>query len=354
MICSGSGVQLKVQNGLASSSPTTYSWSFPGGFPSPGNPGGVSPYVNYLSPGYYDIQLTATNQYGSTTTTKTAVVYASGQWYEFLGPTIQDFNTSGDFWQSQNTYGDYGYFQRVPTGGRQNSGCFLLGNHYDPDTTLSCYMANDQQINGSKDNLISPAFDLTTSTGVTVSFDYAYGSAAPQDSATEMLKVYYSRDCGTSWILKQTIMADDLITASVLPGDQFIPSATQWKTASFPYVTNTSDTKTRFRFAFTASNYSNNFYIDNFVIDGLLGISDNELSGVTIFPNPAQKGGTIGISGLSASKADLTIRDIQGKLVYQKELSGSEAALSTDLKSGCYLVEITQNGSKFLTRLIIE
>ncbi|MGV3610795.1 MAG: T9SS type A sorting domain-containing protein, partial [Fluviicola sp.] len=74
----------------------------------------------------------------------------------------------------------------------------------------------------------------------------------------------------------------------------------------------------------------------------------------SIFPNPAQKGGTIGISGLSSSTAALTIRDIQGKLVYQKELSGSEATLNTDLKAGCYLVEVTQNGSQFLTRLIIE
>ena len=46
--------------------------------------------------------------------------------------------------------------------------------------------------------------------------------------------------------------------------------------------------------------------------------------------------------------------DIQGKWVYQKELSDSEVQLNTDLEAGCYLVEISQNGSQFLTRLIVE
>jgi hypothetical protein len=89
-----------------------------------------------------------------------------------------------------------------------------------------------------------------------------------------------------------------------------------------------------------------------------LGISDNELSGIGIFPNPSQKGGKVIISGLNNTNANLTITDLQGKLVYQKALviasSESEVQLDADLKSGCYLVEITQNNSKFLTRLIIE
>ncbi len=351
MFCAGDNIQFTTQNGLIPSGTTTYSWSFPGGTPS--SDVIENPVVNYANPGYYDVTLTATSPNGSTTTIKNAMIYVSGNWPEFTGPTVQDFNASGSFWQSQNLFDDMGYFQRIPTSGTQNTGCFLLGNHYETDSVQLC-LSDPMQINQSKDNLVSPAFDLSTSTGLTVSFDLAYGSAAVPVSATEVLKVYSSRDCGKTWVLKKTLSDTALITAFSPQSSNFAPAQNQWKHISFPYTSIVSDTKTRFKFEFIASNYSNNLYIDNFVIDGVLGISDNELSGVSIFPNPSQKGGTIGISGLSDSKSDITIRDIQGKLVYQKELTGSEAELNTDLKSGCYLVEITQNGSQFLTRLIIE
>ncbi len=352
MICAGDSVRFITQNGLVPSATTTYSWSFPGG--SPSSSPLENPIVTYTNPGYYDVTLTAWSPNGSTTTTRTAMIYVSGSWAEFTGPGLQDFDLSGNFWQSQNLYDDNGYFQRIGTSGMQNTGCFLLGNHYDPDTTVSCYWTDAEQINGSKDNLISPAFDLSTTTGVTVSFDYAYGSAAIPDSATELLKVYYSKDCGKTWILKKTIADTSLVTAFATQNSNFAPTQNQWKQASFLFNSTAFDTKTRFKFEFTASNQSNNLYIDNFRIDGVLGISDDELSGVAIFPNPSKKGGTITISGLSNSNAAITIRDIQGKTVYEKKLSEGEIQLDTNLGSGCYLVEITQNGSKFLTRLIIE
>ncbi len=354
MICAGESIQFKTQNGLTPSGTTTYLWSFPGGTPS--SDVIENPVVTYANPGYYQVTLTATNPHGSTTTTKNAMIYVSGSWPEFTGPIVQNFDLSGDFWQNQNLQEDNGYFQRIATSGTQNTGCFLLGNHYEADTTEPCYLTDPMQINQSRDNLISPAFDLSHTTGVTISFDYAYGSAAIPDSATEVLKFYYSRDCGRTWILKKTIADSALITAFVPQSANFIPAQNQWKQVSFPQTTMAADTKTRFKFEFTASNSSNNLYIDNFVIDGILGISDNELSGIGVFPNPSQKGGTITISGLSNAKSDLRISDLQGKRVYEKELSSSESEvqLTTDLKSGCYLVEITQNGSKFLTRLIIE
>ena len=349
MICVGDDIQFRTQNGLIPSATTTYSWSFPGG--SPATSSLEDPVVTYTNPGYYDVTLTAWSPNGSTTTTQTAMIYVSGSWPEFTGPTVQNFDQSGNFWQSQNTFYDNGYFQRIPINGVQNSGCFLLGNHYESPED-SCF-ADPAQINGSKDNLISPAFDLSTSTGITVSFDYAYGSAAT-NSITEVLKVYASRDCGKTWIQRKIIEDTALITAFTPQNTNFEPTQNQWKHVSFPYVSGPTDTKTRFKFEFVASNYSNNLYIDNFIIDGVLGISDSELPGISIFPNPSQKGGTIGISGLNGSKADLIIRDIQGKLVYEKELLGSDLQLDTELRSGCYLVEITQNGSKFLTRLIVE
>ncbi|AEA43559.1 M43 family zinc metalloprotease [Fluviicola taffensis] len=355
LICSGNNVSFNIQNGQPAG--TTYLWSFSGAVPASSTLS--NPTVNYGSPGFYDVTLTATNANGSSTTSHSSIVYASDSWPDFIGPMVQDFNVSGDFWLSQNLNEDNGYFQRIGNHGTQNSGCFLLGNRYEPDTTNLCYSTSILQTQLSKDNLISPAFDLSNSTSITISFDYAYGSAViPDSAATEVLKVYYSRDCGKTWVLKKTIADTALITAFVPQNANFIPAQNQWRTISFPFTGISTDNKTRFKFEFVASNYSNNFYVDNFVIDGVLGISDSELSGIGIYPNPSQKGGIITISGLPNSTSQLLISDMQGKLVFQKELSDgsseSEVQLSTDLKSGCYLVEVTQNGSKFLTRLILE
>nr|WP_294859161.1 M43 family zinc metalloprotease [uncultured Fluviicola sp.] len=350
------GDSVKVFNASGQLNAISYQWSFPGGNPSTSSL--PNPKVAYMAPGYYDMTLTTTNANGSNATTKSGIVYVSGSWAEFAGPTVQNFDVSGDFWQSQNTDNGSGYFQRIGTNGIQNTGCFLLGNHYEPDTTLPCYSSTMQQINLSKDNLVSPAFDLSNTTGVTVSFDYAFGCSAIPDSATEILKVYYSRDCGKTWIQKKIIEDTALVSVFAPQSASFIPGQNQWKNASFAFTSTASDTKTRFKFEFVASNYSNNLYIDNFVIDGVLGISDSELSAINVFPNPSQKGEKITISGLNFSNSKLKITDLQGKQVYQKELaialSGSEIQLEADLKSGCYLVEVTQNNSRFLTRLIIE
>lgn len=350
LTCVGDSVVFYTASGQSNG--VNYLWSFPGGNPSSSTL--ANPKTAYMNPGYYNVTLTATDVNGSGTTTKNGVIYASGSWPEFTGPTVQNFDQSGNFWQSWNINDDSGSFQRISTGGTQNSGCFQLGNHYDPDTTQPCYLADINQINRNKDNLVSPAFDLSHTTGVTISFDYAYGSAAIPDSAGESLVFYYSRDCGETWTQKKMISDTALITAFAPQNSMYVPAQNHWKHVSLPFTSTLSDTKTRFKWEFVASNFSNNFYIDNFVIDGILGIADSELNGIGVFPNPSQKGGTITISGLNASKADLTIRDIQGKLVYQKELSDNEVQLDTELRSGCYLLEINQNDSKFLTRLIVE
>lgn len=352
MICAGDNIQFTNQNG--SPAGTTYSWSFPGGVPS--NSILPDPTVNYDNPGYYDVTLTVTNANGSETTTRSAMIYVSGNWPEFVGPTVQDFDLSGNFWQSQNTDDDPFYFQRIPDHGTQNTGCFLLNNHYDPDTTMSCYASSSEQINRKKDFLVSPAFDLSNSTEVTISFDYAYASAADPDSTYEALKVYSSRDCSKTWSLRRTVTAVELITAFAAQGSDFVPNSNQWANYSFPYNTIEMDKKVRFKFEFAPINQSNNLYIDNFVIDGILGISDNELSGINLYPNPSKAGGEVTISGLSASEANASISDLQGKTVYQQTVNSAEgnATLDAHLKAGCYLVEVAQNGSKFLTRLIVE
>ena len=151
------------------------------------------------------------------------------------------------------------------------------------------------------------------------------------------------------------VLADTaLITAFAAQSTHFIPSPNQWKHVTFNFTTTSTDTRTRFKFEFVASNYSNNFYLDNFVVDGVLGISENEALNLIVYPNPSN--GTITISGLDKAESEIRMYDLQGKLVYEHVQISSEEALQleTGLKAGCYLAEVSQNGSKFLTRVIVE
>jgi len=60
----------------STNSPTSWSWSFPGGTPSTSNL--QNPTVTYSTTGTYDVTLISTNQYGDGTLTKTSYISANG------------------------------------------------------------------------------------------------------------------------------------------------------------------------------------------------------------------------------------------------------------------------------------
>jgi hypothetical protein len=329
-----------------------YQWSFPGG--SPATSSQVFPKVAYSTPGFYDITLTVTTPRGSATNTISNAIYVSGNWAEFAGPTVQDFDAPPFWWFTNNPTTNSNQFELMPSGGVSNSGCYKLNNAWiDADT---CPTAN--QLTGSRDYLISPAFDLRYTSNVSVYFDYAFGaSIITSGSIPEVLKVYASRDCGKTWMLRKTILDTALVTALATAGTNFEPNANQWKTASFNYTISALDAKTRFRFEFESSNQSNNFYLDNFRIDGTLAVSENESAQVFISPNPLRSGSELRItSNLTDELMTVRIFDLSGKEVFVSQLAAKnqESLLSITLKSGMYLMRIQQGSTLFTEKICIE
>jgi PKD repeat protein len=350
MNCVSDSVTMINANGLQAG--TTYSWSFPGG--SPASSSLQSPKVAYDNPGTYTISLTATNSNGSTTTTKNGAVIISGNWAEYTGPHLFDFEAI-PFWIARDENYDNATFEQIPNSGVSNSACFKLENHFEIDSLALCSFIFEDKLIG-RDALITPAFNLSNTTNVTVSYDLAYATAATDP--LEYLRVYSSIDCGETWTQRQVVQDDDLVSAVVPADSNYIPEANDWSHHTFTYITSAATTKTRFMFGFAASNKSNNLYIDNFEINGILGISDNQSSNIAVFPNPAKQGTTISVSGLKAENAAVTIFDIQGKKVFETELKNSSAdetiELDHSLSSGCYMIEVSQTGNQFRTRLIVE
>lgn len=347
-ICIGESLELINATGMQSG--TTYSWSFPGGTPASSTD--AQPEVTYANDGFYTISLTTTNANGSTTVEKTAIVYAAPDWADYTGPTVQNFNASPNYWLSWDSDSDDIFFSHAQQNGVGNSGCYVLNNHLVTDSSMLCTaVPYPNTMEGKVDELISPAFNLSNTTNIVVSFDYAYASAETNiPDMTEKLKIYSSENCGETWILRRTIADTALTCAFANIGTTYEPQASDWKNVSFVMNVTAVNQKTRFKIEFTARNHSNSLYIDNFNVDGVLGLDDATVADVQLFPNPITKGGTLHIAS-GGKPITVEIVDLFGRTILaSNEVSDGEIVLPSNISNGAYIVRV--NGSAY--RLIID
>jgi PKD repeat protein len=343
---------------------TDYAWSFPGG--SPATSTVANPSVTYSTPGYYSVTLTATNAAGSDTKTMTNMIYISGMWPEFVGPTADNFDgPSAGWWITRNPENNHARFTLMPNTGTGGSKAFMLNNYRNvagADAYTSDWFYYNR-LGGSKDYLISPAYDLASTSGITISFDYAYGTKATTlDDITEEVRVYSSRDCGKTWQLRSdaTLSGSDIITAGYVGDDDFVPTnPAQWKTNTFNYTPTAQDTKTRFRIEFTASDLSSNFFVDNWNISGVLGIEENgQTLGVSLSPNPVSAGSDIAVE-IEGTSEDMQLHlvDINGALISTTMVAASNGTQTVmvpmNVAKGCYFIQAVKGNIKSTHRVIV-
>ncbi|WP_430403581.1 M43 family zinc metalloprotease [Fluviicola sp.] len=339
---------------------TSWSWSFPGG--SPATSTAQNPTVTYAAPGWYSATLTVANASGSDTKTMNHMIYVQGDWAEYLGPRMEDFNQNGNFWITHNPEENDASFNRVATGGRGNTGCFKLNNFKDVSNAqmFTEDWFYDNRLGNAKDYLISPAIDLRSTSNVTISFDYAYGTRTNVSAdITERLVVYYSRDCGKTWIQKTSLTGAALVTAGYQNGDYVPNNDLQWKTASFTYTPTAADNKTKFKFEFIASDFSSNFYLDNFNISGTLGIEDNGiLSTISIAPNPVATGADLSVEVANTEIGmKLIVMDLKGAVISTTQVPASSGVQTVNIPmnvaKGCYILNAVQGTAKSTHRVVV-
>lgn len=86
--------------------------------------------------------------------------------------------------------------------------------------------------------------------------------------------------------------------------------------------------------------------------DGYLGVNIEELSNITVYPNPATE--TISVNGLTAD-AQLTLVDAQGKTVASKAVEAGFASMDIDaLTAGVYFLHIASNDQTTVERVIVK
>lgn len=354
-ICLGDSIHFT--NSCGNPASTTYLWSFPGGSPSSSTL--LNPSVLYPTNGLYDVTLAVTNPNGTSTMTKSTFAQVVGNWADYTGPTQQVFDSLSPFWLVQNPEENSTKFELMSNQGVSNSACYKLTNQFVPDTTIACWNQTSgiNNLLGNKDVLISPAYDLRTTTAVTVSFDYAYASASNPTSASEKLIVYSSRNCGQTWIQRAILTGTDLIATFAPQGSDFIPTSTQWTTKTFNYTANNLDDKTRFKFEFTASDSSNNLFIDNFIVTGVLNVGSNELNNIEIYPNPVTFNQFFNIKfeeELEIQK--LEVLDAKGSIVKTLNVNNviEKNGFLIDLEAGYYFLRIENQSGFRIEKVIVN
>ena len=171
-------------------------------------------------------------------------------------PILEPFNTIPNNWEIRNDDNNITWeIADAPSEFVDNKAVRLNFFSYD-------------NASGEYDYLITPAFDLSTYTGLTLEFDVAYApfSAGDQDG----LIVAISDDCGNSFPLEQYAYFKqglELSTAPISPVT-FVPiGRNQWRTEQINLDQYAGSD--HLKIAFIAINdFGNNLYLDNVSISG--------------------------------------------------------------------------------------
>ncbi|MGC6434562.1 MAG: M43 family zinc metalloprotease [Crocinitomicaceae bacterium] len=349
-----------------------YTWSFEGATPATST--SQNPTVKFDNPGYKTVSLIVSNATGSDTLSKTILV--TGNWADFVGPKLIDFEDDYKYWfVPVNEYENETSFALAYGMGYNNSDCYVLQNFKDVSMAPSYssdYFYNDR-LGNDVDYLFSPSFDLRNTSGVTIKFKYAYATNgtvltanSTQDAdITEKMRVYAVRDCATSLgSPKKTISGAELLTAGFSSNMNFVPnSESQWKDFSLNYsASSTLDGNVRFVIAFESSDVSNNLYIDDFFVDGFLGIEQQEISdmNLSVYPNPLNSNESINVSYIAGNNpVELVLRNAQGQVIYNTTVKTTNAQVNHSINVGsklpaaCYFLEVKNGEFKTIRKVIV-
>lgn len=355
IICAGQTVAYNdlSYNGTVSN----YAWTFEGGTPATSTNSTES--VTYSTPGVYGVTLTVSNAQGVSTLTKTS--YVNTLWNsDFTAiPYTESFeNGIPAMWTAKNMDVNSPGFTSVNFGSQGSSKSIAIENFgkYAPSHV---------------DVIESGQFDFSNVTSIAISFDYSY--ARTTAATTESFALQYSKDCGGTWTnVPGTPNAAALATSggtintgAFYPWPTAIPS--KWATKAIPSsvlgtLSNSRDVKFRFYFQNDAGGETNNLYIDNINISGVVGLHELENTiALSIFPNPTSGSATVEFTSPVNSNVAVSVVDVTGRLVETSTFKAGAGVKSQynvnandQLNSGIYFVTISLDGQSVTKKVIID
>ncbi|HTB06853.1 MAG TPA: C10 family peptidase, partial [Bacteroidia bacterium] len=332
-----------------STTPASWSWSFPGGSPSTYS-GKTPPAVTYSSAGSYTVTEVVTDGSGNKDTAKKASFIIVGPSTGATLPLVETFQTS--------TFAPTGWVINNPAGHSTTWALSTSCGGFGKSTQCMYYNNCTGGISGNYDQIYTPAYNFTSIAKPEIYFDVAYAPYNTTESDT--LAVYYSLDCGTTW---KNVYLKGGIQLGTYGGDYtstttcFLPTSTQWRTDTIkiPAIVGKSDVM------FSFENRSGNgfsMYIDNINIPGSpTGISNISAEGtVSVYPNPNNGSFTVEMNNVQ-DKQQLTVYNVLGQQVYGAVLNQEKTSISLNTFAGIYFYRIISlDGNKMVSegKLIVK
>ena len=337
----------------------TLLWSFEGGVPASST--SFSQVVTYPNPGTYSVSLKASNSASVIATSKTSYInivnsgsgIVGSALYDFEGPTIpaeisvNNLNSSTVTWQQNSSAGANG-------------------------TLKSLFIDNASANNtaGHIDILETPLFDFTNTSGITLSFYYAYAKRTATQLDT--FKVEYSLDCGGTWSKVLGIQTPDAM-ASVTGGTlttAFVPTSAQWALRSIPaglltVLNNKPNVKFRFFFKTDVNvGKANNIYVDQINISGNKITSLEQLEKemeLILFPDPTPSSSVLEFTLNNHTNTKISLIDLTGRVLEETiKMPDAEGKVNYILNSnqqlapGIYFINIEAKNQRITKKLVIQ
>lgn len=315
---------------LSYNSVSSWDWTTTGGVAD--NANGQNPEVTYNTPGIHPVTLTAGDGGSTDSEFKNSFIHV-------FPTTPGSFPHSEDFeaYTSLPTTGIIAGFEDHPYGFDIYNGVGSSGTKAIKFNAFTCpYQPLEREF-------ISYPIDLSVATAgsIQISFDIVYKKRDNMIGA-EKLFVYFSEDCGETWVL----------------GRQWFDTQLNQGTSNFAYnpsnaseyVTHTHTIPDNFKvsnfmYKFVWKNTGgNNLFIDDINInyEGSLAIEEQELEELAVYPNPFQDIITIR-TPKTVDDALIQIFDARGKLVksLKQTITGDLVINTTEFTQGIYVMKIS-------------
>ena len=218
------------------------------------------------------------------------------------------------------------------------------------NNTSSCVMMSSKDGSSiSVDDLISPAYNLSSYTTPAIKFKYT--GAAVNTFPTNEVSVYYTTNCGDNWAFLGKLSNLHVARAGLYTTN-YAPDG-DWQDTVMTKSALKND-NVQFKFEYSNSGASNNFYLDDIEIGeeaDLLKQNIEPLSRVNIFPNPSVGDVNILISNIKNKNISVTLLDILGqevKNLYQGEVIQDNLQIETNLNSldkGVYFINVSEGNT---------
>jgi hypothetical protein len=338
-------------------------WTFVDGNPATST--ATNPVVYYNTKGWKTTTLKA-----STDATKFGTLTLSDYVY-ISDPADQNSKNTNNSFEDPNDYGRwpiFNYFNNpftwkyydagnVPSGWRALMFDGFDSRPFPQNSTNTTFK--------DVDDIMTPSYDATGLATGFVSFKLASSTTAGNISQiNDSLILSYSINCGATWTTLRNIVGSALINNGS-QSTPFYPSAnTTWTTVSVPMTAAAANSNVYFRLRHVGGLYSNNLFIDNFMVGNaptaVEKVQDGQI-GVTLVPNPATNNAAVVINSPSSENTRIVVTDLVGKVIYTNTVSPiANQTSSYQLPShvfntkGIYMVTVSNESSKTTQKLIIQ